>query len=237
MRNDQSPVLVTGATGRIGRLVIDELLAAGVLVRALTRRPEDAALPSAVDVVEGDFTAPDSLDVALREVRAVFLVWTLPYESAPAVVERLARRVPRLVFLSAPHRTPHPFFQQPNPMAKMHADIEQLIAATGLPSTVVRPGMFATNALHWWAPTIRAGEPVRWPYGAVETAPVDERDVAAVVARVLCDAAHAGGDYVLTGPESLSQGEQIRTIATVIGREIAFEELTPEEFRRETAET
>src|SRR3954471_170744 len=237
MRDDQSPVLVTGATGRIGRLVIDELLASDVPVRALTRRPADAVFPSVVDVVEGDFTVPDSLDVALRDVSAIFLMWTSPFATAPAVVARLARRVPRLVFLSAPHRTPHPFFQQPNPMAKLHADIEQLIADTGLPSTVIRPGMFATNALHWWAPTIRAGEPVRWPYAAVETAPVDERDVAAVAASVLCDAAHAGGDYVLTGPESLSQAEQIRIVGTVVGRQIAFEELTPDEFRRETKET
>src|SRR3954454_10998683 len=237
MRADQSPVLVTGATGRIGRLVIDELLASDVPVRALTRRPADAALPSAVDVVEGDFTVPDSLDVALRDISAVFLVWTLPYASAPAAVERIGQHAQRVVFLSAPHRTPHPFFQQPNPMAKLHADIEQLIADTGLPSTVIRPGMFATNALHWWAPTIRSGHAIRWPYGAAETAPVDDRDVAAVAARVLSDEGHAGGDYVLTGPESLSQADQLRIIGTAIGREITFEEVSPEEFRQATAGT
>src|SRR4051794_12292778 len=93
-------------------------------------------------------------------------------------------------------------------MAKMHADIEQRIADNGLTSTILRPGMFVTNALHWWAPAIRADGPVRWPYVAAETAPVDERDVAAVAARVLCDGGQVGGDYVLTGPASLSQGPQ-----------------------------
>src|ERR1700761_8882950 len=150
-------VLVTGATGRVGRAVVGSLTAAGVLVRALTRRPEAAALPANVEVVAGDLTVPESLDGALRDVDAVFLVWTVPPASAPAVVQRLAARTRRVVFLSSPHQTPHPFFRQPNPMAVLHADIERLIAAAGLESTIIRPGMFASNTVFWWAPAIRAG--------------------------------------------------------------------------------
>lgn len=176
------PVLVTGSTGHVGGMVVDQLLEAGVPVRALVREPATATLPPDVEVVEGDFTAPDSLEDALRNVNAVFLVWTLPFTTAPAVIEQIARHAQRVVFLSAPHRTPHPFFQQPNPMATLHADIEQLIADTGMASTVIRPGMFASNALNWWGPTIRSGQPIRWPYGAAETAPVDDGDVAAVAA-------------------------------------------------------
>ena len=178
-------VLVTGASGRVGRAVVDSLLAAGVPVRALTHRSEAPTLPANVEVVTGDLTVPESLDAALRGVGAVFLVWTAPPASAPAVVERLAAHARRVVFLSSPHQTPHPFFQQPNPMAVLHAEIERLIAATGLESTIIRPGMFASNTLFWWAPAIRADGVVRWPYGAAETAPVDDRDVAAVAARTL----------------------------------------------------
>ena len=138
-------VLVTGASGRVGRAVVDSLIAAGVPVRALTRRPEAAALPANVEVVTGDLTVPESLDAALRDVGAVFLVWTVPLASAPAVVERLAARARRVVFLSSPHQTPHPFFQQPNPMAVLHADIERLIAAAGLESTIIRPSMTAAR--------------------------------------------------------------------------------------------
>jgi len=119
-------------------------------------------------------------------------------------------------------------------MAVLHADIERLIAAAGLESTIIRPGMFASNALFWWATAIRAGGVVRWPYGAAETAPVDDRDVAAVAARTLYQDGHAGGDYVLTGPESLSQAEQVSIIGDVLGRRIKFEELSPDEFRSET---
>ncbi len=231
------PVLVTGATGRVGHAVVDLLIDAGVPVRALVRRAESAAiLPTNVEIVTGDLTVPESLDDALRGVGSVFLVWTAPPQTAAAVVDRLAAHRQRVVYLSAPHRTPHPFFQQPNPMAALHAEIERLIAAAGLDSTIIRPGMFASNALLWWAAAIRGDGVVRWPYGAAETAPVDDRDVAAVVARSLYEDGHAGGDYVLTGPESLSQAEQVSIIGDALGRPITFEDLPPDEFRRETPE-
>ncbi len=120
-------------------------------------------------------------------------------------------------------------------MARFHADVERLIAAAGLKSTIIRPGMFASNAQFWWASAIRDGDVVRWPYGAAETAPVDERDIAAVAGRALCEDGHTGGDYVLTGPESLSQAEQVSVIGAALGRQIRFEELSPDEFRRETS--
>jgi uncharacterized protein YbjT (DUF2867 family) len=229
------PVLVTGATGRVGRAVVAQLLGAGVPVRALTRRPATAGLPARVEVVAGDLTVPESLDAALQGVGAVFLLWTAPPGTAPTIVARLASHTRRVVFLSSPHNTPHPFFQQPNPLARFHADVERLIAVAGLESTIIRPGVFASNAQLWWASAIRDGDVVRWPYGAAETAPIDERDIAAVVARALCEDGHTGADYVLTGPESLSQGEQVSMIGAALGRQIRFEELLPEEFRRETA--
>ena len=231
------PILVTGATGRIGRLVLDALLREGASIRALTRRPEGAALPPGVEIVAGDFSLPASLDPALHRVGTVFLLWTAPPAAAREAVARLASTARRVVYLSAPFRTSHPFFQQPNPMRELHAEVERLLAATGLDVAVIRPGMFASNALHWWAPQIRAGDVVRWPYADVETAPIDERDIGEVAARVLLDDAHARGDWVLTGPESLSQAAQVRAIGAAIGRRLRYEELSPDEFRRETEKT
>ena len=238
MTRPQPSVLVTGGTGRVGRIVIDLLLDAGVPVRALIRRSDAAsALPADVEFVEGDLTVPGSLDTGLRGVGSVFLVWTAPPETVPAVIERLATYARRVVFLSAPHKTPHPFFQQPNPMAALVANIERLLDASGLETTFVRPGMLASNALAWWAPAIRSGDVVRWPYGAAETAPIDDRDIAAVVAQALYQHGHAGGDYVLTGPESLSQAQQVEIIGDVLGRPIRFEELSPDAWRSETPES
>ena len=228
---------MTGATGRVGRLVVDELLRAGASVRALTRRPENAALPAGVEVVAGDLTLPASLNPALDGAVAVFLVWTTGPATAPAVVARLSAQPRRVVYLSAPHQTPHPFFQQPNPMRDLHVEVERVLAAASLEVTVIRPGMFASNALHWWAPQIRVGDLVRWPYADAETAPVDLRDVLAVAARTLLDGRHSGGDYVLTGPESLSQAAQVHAIGDAIGRPLRFEELSPDEFRRQAAGT
>lgn len=236
-RLQEAPVLVTGATGRVGQAVIDLLIDADVPVRALIHRSEAVTtLPANVKVVTGDLTVPESLDAGLEGVEVVFLVWTAPSRTAPAVIERLATSARRVVFLSAPHKTPHPFFQQANPLAVLYADVERRITASGLESTIIRPGMFASNALLWWGPAIRAGGVVRWPYGAAETAPVDDRDVAAVAARTLYEDGHAGGDYVLTGPESLSQAEQVSIIGDVLGRRIEFEALSPDQFRSGTDE-
>src|SRR6266705_3453890 len=93
--------------------------------------------------------------------------------------------------------------------------------------------MFAANALSWWAQQIRAGDVVRWPHLAAPTAPIDERDIAAVAVRALCEDGHAGAEYVLTGPQSLSQCEQVSTIARVIGHSLRIEEISPDEARRE----
>ncbi|WP_203605749.1 NAD(P)H-binding protein [Streptomyces sp. SID8014] len=231
-RTDIPPVLVTGATGRLGRLVVGRLLDAGVPVRALVRRREAAAtLPPEAEVFTGDLTVPASIAPALTGAAAVFLVWTAPPGTAEAVVARLAGQVRRVVLLSSPHRTPHPFFQQPNPVAALHARLEGLLAAAVPETAIIRPGMLASNALLWWAPAIRSGGTVRWPYGAARSAPVDDRDVAAVAARVLGQEGHAGGDHVLTGPEPLTQAAQVAALGEVLGRPIAYEEMPPDEFR------
>ena len=231
------PVLVTGAAGRIGRFVVDELLRAGASVRAFSRRPNQAALPAGVEVFRGDFNDPASLEPALEGVSSVFLVWTATPSAAPPVIARIAEQSRRVVYLSAPFRTAHPFFQQPNPMRDLHAEVERLLSASGLDVSIIRPGMFASNALHWWAPQIRTGDVVRWPFAAAETAPIDERDVASVIAQALLDDRHAGCDCVLTGSESLTHADQVRMIGEAINRRLRFEELSPEEFRCQTAGT
>jgi uncharacterized protein YbjT (DUF2867 family) len=156
-----------------------------------------------------------------------------PATVAPAL-ERIAKHAQRIVFLSAPLKTAHPLFQQPNPLRALGEQIERQIETSGRQWTFLRPGMFASNALLWWAPQIRAGDVVRWPHLAAPTAPIDERDIAAVAVRALCEDGHAGAEYVLTGPESLSQFEQLSTIAGAIGRSLRIEEMSPDEARRES---
>ena len=228
-------ILVVGATGNVGRHVVEKLRSVGVPPRALTRRPETASLPPDVEVIAGDLTVPESLERALDGVAAVCLLWTAPPATAEAVVRRIAAQARRIVLLSSPHQTPHPFFQQPNPLARFHAELDRLVASAGVEWTILRPGMFASNAVGWWAAAIRQGDVVRWPYSDADTAPVDERDVAAVAARALLDSGHAGADYVLTGPDSLTQAQQVDLIGDALGRQLRFEEQSPDEFRAATA--
>jgi uncharacterized protein YbjT (DUF2867 family) len=199
----------------------------------MVRNPSAAPLQPQVDVVRGDLTLPDTLDACLDGIDAVFLVWTAPAAAIAPALERIAKHARRIVFLSAPLKTPHLLFQQPNPLRAIGEQIEHSIETSGLQWTFLRPGMFATNALSWWAPQIRAGDVVRWPYLNVPTAPIDPRDIAAVAVRALCEDGHAGAEYVLTGPQSLSQFEQVSTIGRVLGRSLRIEEISPDEARRE----
>jgi uncharacterized protein YbjT (DUF2867 family) len=228
-----SCILVIGATGNVGRQVVHQLKATGALFRAMTRNPDAAGLPSHVEVVRGDLTMPDTLDPCLEDVETVFLVWVAPPVAAPAALQRIANHARRIVCLTAPLKTPHPFFQQPNPGRDMAERIERLIETSGLQWTFLRAGMFAGNARHFWGPQIRSGNVVRWPYLDAPTAPTDERDVAAVAVRALCEDGHAGAEYVVTGPQSLTQAEQVHTIGRAIGRSLRVEEISPDEARSE----
>src|SRR5881628_1778721 len=120
-------ILVTGATGTIGRQVVSQLLPTDIQVRAMTRNLATAGLPSGVEVVRGDLTDPESLNKCLEGIDTVFLVWTAPAGAFPAALDQIARSARRVVLLTSPHKTPHPLFQQTNPMAAMIAEIERRI--------------------------------------------------------------------------------------------------------------
>jgi uncharacterized protein YbjT (DUF2867 family) len=230
-------VLVFGATGNVGRQVISQLMETRAQVRAMTRNSDAADLPPQVEVMRGDLNFPETLDRCLSDIDTVFLVWTAPPSAVAPALGRIVKYVRRIVLLSAPIKTAHPLFQQPNPQRAIVEQIERLIEASGLEWTFLRPGMFAANALGWWAPQIRVGDAVRWPFAEVPTAPIHERDIAAVAVRALCENGHAGAEYVLTGPQSLTHAQQVSTIGRAIGRPLRLEEVSPDEWRSERLQT
>lgn len=227
------PVLIIGGTGTVGSQVLAQLSAKSIPVRVLARNPAACRFAPQIEVVQGDLTLPETLDSSLDNIDAAFLVWTAPPATVPQTLRKITNRVKRVVFLSAPIKTPHPLFQQPNLLRNLAAQIEQEIETSRVQWTFLRPGMFASNSLVWWASQIRAGNVVRWPYLSVPTAPIDPRDIAEIAVRALCDSGHHRAEYVLTGPESLTHADQISTIARVIGRPLRVEELSPEEARTE----
>lgn len=232
--SDTGVVLVSGATGNVGREVVSQLLNRGVTVRALARTPNSAGLPDGVEVVYGDLSAPDTLGKSSEGVDAVFLVWPgLPTDFAPAVLDALKKHARRVVYLSS-MSIREDLAQQADPITAFHANIEQLIEQSGLEWTFLRISGLATNTLGW-AQQIRADGVVRWPYGAAARSLIHEKDVASVAIHALTSNQHsgAGAKYTLTGPQVLTQVEQVRAISQAIGRPLRYEEISPEVIRQQ----
>ena len=218
-------ILVTGATGNVGRQVVGGLVEAGAAVRALSRNPSTAGLPEGVEV------APTE-ELPMDGVTALFLnaavVWRGPDALLKKAVEHGVRRV---VLLSSAATQ---FDDPENMIGARHAALESAVEESGLEWTFIRPGAFATNTLGW-AGQIRSEGVVRAPYGRSSMAPIHERDMADVAVRALLDDDLVGTRPVLSGPHSLTQIEQVRMIGDAIGRPVRFEELTPEEAREAMA--
>ncbi|TQF01825.1 NAD-dependent epimerase/dehydratase family protein [Kitasatospora acidiphila] len=216
-------ILVTGATGNVGRHVVVQLLAAGAAVRALARDPELAELPRGVKVVGGDLSRPDTLEGALAGSDTVFLIWPfLTTDGAPAVLEAVAQHARRIVYLSS-SGVSDDAERQTDPINQLHADMERLIEGSGLLWTFLRSNTIASNA-RGWAEQIRTTHLVRGPDIAA-TAVIHERDVAAVAVRALTDDGHTGMKHVLTGPQVLSRAEQVHAIGEAIGHPTRFEKV------------
>src|SRR5436190_11500582 len=124
-------ILIIGGTGNVGRRVVYQLGATGARFRAMTRNPDATGWPRQVEVVRGDLTVPETLDRCLEDIDTVFLVWVASPAAARDALERIAKHARRIVFLTAPLKTPHPFFQQPNPARDMAESIERLIETSG----------------------------------------------------------------------------------------------------------
>ncbi|NRQ31123.1 NmrA family NAD(P)-binding protein [Nonomuraea sp. NN258] len=222
-------ILVVGATAHFGRQTVEALATAGHQVRALSRTPESAGLPAGVEVVRGDLTQAESLAPALSGVNALFLV--LPYQMDPAPILRAAQDagVRRIVFLSS-GAVVDGAAEQPDVIAAYHYGVEQAIKATGAEWTFLRIFFPAINSLSF-AMQLGGGDVVRGPYAGATSAPVHEGDVAAVAARVLTGDAHAGQVYELTGPESMTQAEQVGVLGSALGRSLSFEEIDDQPVR------
>ncbi|MFF6876127.1 NAD(P)H-binding protein [Streptomyces sp. NPDC012474] len=212
-------ILVTGATGTVGRQVVAELLDRGHEVRALTRDAARASFPAGVEVVEGDLTEPDGLAPALEGVTGLHLITFggaafSPLETGPRLLE-LARSagVRRVTVLHGGGPTP----------------LEDAVRADdGVDGTVLMPVEFMANALEWADGIVAAGE-VREPFVDRLSSMVHEGDIGAVAAVALTQEGHGGQEYVITGPEVLTVGDKVKTIAAAVGREITLIELTKEE--------
>ena len=226
--------LVTGATGPIGRSLVAQLLAAGATVRVTTREPEQAAFGAPVEVVGGNFATGDLPAGALAGVTKAFV-----FPADGGIDGFLARAVEagvgHLVVLSSLAAAELHARDRGSVSNRHHRAIEQAVAASGIPATILRPGDMATNLL-FWAWSIKTSGAVYGPYPTSAQAPIHEADIAAVAARALLDNAHVGKTYPLTGPEAITRAEMLATIGAAIGRELSYVEITAEAFARQMAQ-
>lgn len=218
--------LITGATGKVGREAVDQLLALGHPVRALSRTPEEADLPRGVEVVAGSPADPASLTAAFDGVTAALVVLSgdVGGEAAHAAAAARAAGTSRVVLLSS-GGIEHPL---PHGIAREHRAAEVVIEECGVPWTFLRPGPFHANT-SWWVPTVRESGAVRCWIGNNPGAPIDEYDIASVAVVALTQDGHLGRSYLLTGPQTLTSQEQAGILGEVLGRDLEFSVAPPEE--------
>lgn len=222
--------LITGATGSIGRHIVDQLLAMGEDVHAISRRPSEAKLPNEVKVFGGDLTSGDIQDGVFDGVKSVFL-FPADGDIRPFLDKAKVAGVEHIVVLSSLAAAAEHARDLDSASYRHHKAIEQAVEASGIPYTFLRPGSFANN-LRFWSHSIKTSGTVYGPYPQSAQSLIHEADVAAVAVAALTTDGHKGATYALTGPQSLTQAEQLRTIGVSIGRELTYQVITPEQFKQ-----
>ena len=222
-------IVMTGATGTVGREALRLLRDSGAKALAVSRDPDRAALPEGVRVVRGDPSDPGTLAPALDGAEALLLspraVGGASADLLALAAERGVRRVVVLSAVTVQYGGGYARF------AEGFRAVEDAARASGLDWTFLRCSDFSANALAW-APQIRATGTVRGAYGGAATAAVHERDIAAVAVRALLEEGHAGQAYALTGPEPVSQREKVRLIGAAVGEPLTWQETDPERVRQ-----
>ncbi|MEJ2600219.1 MAG: SDR family oxidoreductase [Anaerolineales bacterium] len=217
-------ILITGATGNVGRQLTQQLLDAGQPMRLLTRdRNKLSNLDGRVEIAVGDLDKPETIRAALEGIERLFLVTASTQQDVDVLRAAKDAGVRHVVKLST--------FEAVDPMmaehVKWHREREQLIRASGLAWTFLRPTMFMSTALDW-AKTIRQEGVFYYPGGEGKVPAVDTWDVAAVAAVALTESGHQGQAYALTGPEALSFGEMAEVLAAVLGKPVRYVDIPDE---------
>ncbi|MYV99387.1 NAD(P)H-binding protein [Streptomyces sp. SID3343] len=206
-------VLVTGATGNVGRHLVRELLDDGRRVRALSRDPARAGLPAEVEVVGGDLAEPDTLGGVFDGVVAVHLI---TFDGSGPLTN--GRELVELAVKAGVRRATTLWSGEVG-------DVERAVAAGGLEWTRLEPVEYMSNALAW-AESVRAEGLVREPFPEEPSAMVHEGDIARVAAAALVGDGHTGRSYSLTGPEVLTVPDKVRILAAALGRDLRYVELS-----------
>jgi uncharacterized protein YbjT (DUF2867 family) len=216
-------ILITGATGNNGQELIRQLTAAGQRVRALVRKPAEAAKldGSNIELATGDFDLPETLEAALQRVEKAFLLTPVAerfVQWQKDFIEAARRaKVKHLVKFSGmgAHAS------SASELLRLHAKTDDILRNSGVPFTILQPNSFHQNMLSS-ANTIKAQGMFYWPLKNASQSTVDIRDISAVAAKVFASSGHEGKTYVITGPEALTFQQTAEKLSSVLGRKIQY---------------
>ncbi len=226
-------ILVTGATGTVGRQVVESLRSKGVPVRAGLRDIEKGGRlwPHGVEWAKLDFDQPESLAKACEGIRKVFYV--SPF--SPDMAEQTGHLVQQALKSGVTHIVRLSVYgadeEKPTALQRGHRDAERLIEESGLAYTFLRPNSFMENFIHHHGAAIRSQNQVFMPMGKGRVSYVAVRDIADAAAEVLTSEGHAGKSYTLTGPQALDGRDVALALSEALGRSIVFTDI-PEDTAR-----
>lgn len=215
-------ILITGATGNIGKEVINGLLDKGQAARGTAINSQDAQkIPVGVQPVLFDFSNQQTYDPALEDVDKIFLmrppqITDIEHTLNPFVDAAKSRGVSQIVFLSL-------LGVEDNPKVPHYA-AEQHIIKSGIPFTFLRPSFFMQNLNTTHRQEIKEDDEIFIPVGTAKTSFIDAGDVGAVAARTLLELGHANKAYDLTGPEALDYYQVADILSEVLGRKITYKD-------------
>jgi (4-alkanoyl-5-oxo-2,5-dihydrofuran-3-yl)methyl phosphate reductase len=217
-------ILITGATGNIGKELITILLKSGQPIRVLVRDERKVThLDPCVERALGNLDKPETLVPTVKGVERLFLVTYETQQDINVIEAARQAGVQQIVKLSTLEATDHAI-----QVGKWHYEREELIRASGLDWTFLRPGMFMSNTIEWWTDSIKGQGSVFFPGGKKgKVAPIDPRDVARVAALTLTKRGHIGQSYELTGAELFTIGEMVKVISHVLGKPIQYVDILP----------
>ncbi|GLW10155.1 NmrA family transcriptional regulator [Microtetraspora sp. NBRC 13810] len=226
-------IVITGATGNVGRPLAQALATAGERVTAVSRGVRDVTVPEGVRHERADLTDPESLRAVLQGADALFFqdTGTSAHLLRPADILDVAKAggVERVVLLSSQAVETRPETVSHGGVGQ---SIEDAVRRSGMEWTILRPGGFASNA-YGWAESVRTRRTVAAPFGDVALPVIDPVDIADVAAVTLREDGHAGQVYELTGPAPSTPRQRAAAIGDALGEPVRFVEQTRDEARAE----
>jgi uncharacterized protein YbjT (DUF2867 family) len=215
-------ILVTGASGNVGKTVLQEVAKSGAKHRAMYRSAAEATkAPAGTETVIADFAKPETLGAALRGVESVYLVCS----PIPELVQLESNMIDACVAAGVKHVVQNSALgaeDYDKSFPGWHRKVEDKLKGTRLTWTILRPNSFHQNVVAFYAPTIRTQGVFYSSMRDAKNSFIDVRDIAVVAARSLSGGEHVGKIYELNGPEAINYAELARKISKVAGHEVKY---------------